>query len=286
MPRGLDFPEPGELVVCTVADVKNFGAFVWLDEYPTESGRKKLDIRAMSPDKADAVPFESGDFREGFIHITEVAPGWIKYIRDYVREGQKAVCKVMKVDEAKGHVDLSLKAVNEHQKREKVQQFKNEQKADKLMEFVAAKLGATIDACWDDFGYVLVDKFGSLYGAFETAVVDEGKIEKISPGAAWVSGFVAVAKENITPPYVDIDGYVEIMCPRPDGAKHIRDALVRVQKEDKVRVGVQYIGAPKYRLLVRAEDYKTAEEEMAKAAQKVIKYIETHGGEGKFIRRE
>ena len=286
MPRGLDFPEPGELVVCTVADVKNFGAFVWLDEYPTESGRKKLDARAINPNKAEAVPFVSGDFREGFIHITEVAPGWIKYIRDYVREGQKAVCKVLKVDEAKGHVDLSLKAVNEHQKREKVQQFKNEQKADKLMEFVAAKIGATVDACWDDFGYALVDKFGSLYGAFETAVVDEGKIDKIAPGAAWVSALVAVARESITPPYVDIDGYVEITCPRPDGAKHIRDALVKVQKDEKVRVSVQYIGAPKYRLLVRAEDYKTAEEEIQKAAAKVIKALTAKGGEAKFHRKD
>lgn len=286
MPRGLEFPEPGELVVCTVADVKNFGAFVWLDEYPTESGRKKLDARSKSPEKADAIPFESGDFREGFIHITEVAPGWIKYIRDYVREGQKSVCKVLKVDEAKGHIDLSLKAVNEHQKREKIQQFKNEQKADKLLEFVAAKLGTTVDACWDEFGYALVDKFGSLFAAFETAVVDEGKIAKLAPGAAWVPAFVAVARESITAPYVDIDGYVEITCPRPDGAKHIRDALVKVQKDDKVHVSVQYIGAPKYRLLVRAEDYKTAEEEMQKAAQKVIKYVEAHGGEGKFIRRE
>ena len=286
MPRGLDLPEPGELVVCTVSDVKNFGAFVWLDEYPTESGREKLDARSKNPDKADAVPFASGDFREGFIHITEVAPGWIKYIRDYVREGQKSVCKVLKVDEAKGHVDLSLKSVNEHQKREKVQQFKNEQKADKLLEFVAAKIGATVDACWDDFGYALVDKFGSLYAAFETAVVDEAKIDKIAPGAPWVAALVAVAGENITPPYVDIDGYLEVTCPRPDGAKHIRDALVKVQKDDKVRVSVQYIGAPKYRLLVRAEDYKTAEEEIAKAAQKVIKSIESHGGEGKFIRKE
>ena len=286
MPRGLDFPEPGELVVCTVADVKNFGAFVWLDEYPTEKGRQKLSLRAKNPDKADAIKFETGDFREGFIHITEVAPGWIKYIRDYVREGQKAVCKVLKVDESKGHIDLSLKAVNEHQKREKIQSFKNEQKADKLMEFVALKLGKTEDACWDEFGYALVDKFGSLYAAFEAAVVDEKTIDKVGAGAPWVAAFLAVARENITPPYVDIDGYLEVTCPRPDGAKHIRDALVKAQKSDKVSVKVQYIGAPRYRLLVRANDYKTAEEEIQRTAQKVIKSIEAHGGEGKFIRKE
>ena len=271
--------------MCTVTDVKNFGAFVWLDEYPTEKGVQKLALRAKSDNKDD-VKYAGGDFREGFIHITEVAPGWIKYIRDYVREGQKAVCKVLKVDEAKGHIDLSLKAVNEHQKREKVQAFKNEQKADKLLEFVGGKLGKTTDECWDEFGYALVDKFGSLWAAFELAVVDDAKIAKAAEGAPWLDAFLAVARENITPPYVDIDGYVEITCPRPDGAKHIRDALLKVTKQDRVSVSVHYIGAPRYRLLVRANDYKTAEEEMTKAAQKVIKYIESHGGEGKFIRRE
>src|SRR3972149_6245811 len=232
MPRGSEFPESGELVVCTVADVKNFGAFVWLDEYPTEKGREKLALRAKVTEKADEIPFASGDFREGFIHITEVAPGWIKYIRDYVREGQ------------------------------------------------------TGEEGWEESGYALVDKFGSLYAAFEAAVVDEKAIERIGPGAAWVRSFLEVARENITPPYVDIDGYLEIQCPRPDGARHIRDALVKVQRADRVSVKVQYIGAPRYRLLVRANDYKTAEEEIQKAAQKVIRSIEAHGGEGKFIRKE
>src|SRR2546427_2905452 len=187
MPRGMDFPEPGELVVCTVSDVKNFGAFVWLDEYPTDKGRAKLALKSKNPDKADGIKFEPGDFREGFIHITEVAPGWIKYIRDYVREGQKAVCKVLKVDESKGHIDLSLKAVNEHQKREKIQEFKNEQKADKLLEFVAEKLGKTVDECWEEFGYALVDKFGSLYAAFEAGGAHEEADGKTGAGAGGVA---------------------------------------------------------------------------------------------------
>src|SRR4030067_1856783 len=101
------------------------------------------------------------------------------------------------------------------------------------MEFVALKLGKSEDACWEEFGYALVDKFGSLYAAFEAGVVDEKAIEKAGAGAGGVVGFLAVAKENITPPYVDIDGYVEIMCPKPDGAKHTRDALVKAQQTDK-----------------------------------------------------
>src|SRR4030067_515023 len=105
MARGMEFPEPGELVVCTVSNVKNFGAFTWLDAYPADKGRLKLAARAKETEKANQVPFEEGDFREGFIHITEVAAGWIKYIRDYVREGQKCVCKVLQAQAQRGPID-------------------------------------------------------------------------------------------------------------------------------------------------------------------------------------
>ena len=136
-----DFPEEGELVLGTVRDVKGFGAFITLDEYPG---------------------------KEGFIHIAEVATGWVKYIRDFVREGQKVVCKVLKVDYKKGHVDLSLKQVNDHQRREKIRDWKNEKKAEKLFEIVGQKVGKSIDESYEEFGYDLIDTFGSLYNALET----------------------------------------------------------------------------------------------------------------------
>ena len=80
MSRAREFPENGELVVCSVTNVKNFGAFVTLDEY---------------------------DGKEGFIHVRDIASGWVKYVRDFIREGQKVVCKVLGVDSQKGHIDLS-----------------------------------------------------------------------------------------------------------------------------------------------------------------------------------
>ena len=51
-------------------------------------------------------------------------------------------------------------------------------------------------------------------------------------------------------------------------------------------VKVQYIGAPRYRLVVRAPDYKSAEEEIQKAAARILKHIEAKGGAGKFLRKE
>lgn len=253
-----EFPEEAELVVCTVKNVKNFGAFVSLDEY----GEK-----------------------EGFIHIAEVATGWIKYIRDYVREGQKIVCRVLRVDPSKGHVDLSLKQVNEHQKREKIQQWKNEQKAYKLLELVAERSGKDLKEFEQEHVGDLIEKFGTLYGAFEEAVFDEKTVKEEGFTGDWVKTFVDVAKENIQPPFVDIDGFFEISCPLPDGIVHIREALTTAEKNKKAEVSIQYMGAPRYRLVVTAPDYKTAEEEMDGIVEKVIDHFISIGGEAKFSRK-
>jgi translation initiation factor 2 subunit 1 len=257
---GYDWPDEGELVVCSVSNVKNFGAFVTLDEYES---------------------------KEGFIHIAEVSSGWIKYIRDYVREGQKVVCKVLKVDKEKGHIDLSLKAVNEHQRREKIQEWKNEQKAENLLGIVATRLGKTPAECWEEFGYDLLDSFGTLYRAFEESVMDEQALEDEGFKGPWVKTFVEVARENIVPPHVMIDGYVEATDFGPDGALHLREALTKAALEsDGVSVKVQYIGAPRYRIVVRAPDYKSAEEEIQKAANRVMKALTAKGGEATFHRKD
>jgi translation initiation factor 2 subunit 1 len=254
----LEFPEEGELVVSTVKNVKNFGAFVSLDEY---------------------------EGKEGFIHIAEVATGWIKYIRDYVREGQKIVCKVLRVEPAKGHIDLSLKQVNEHQKREKIQQWKNEQKAFKLLELVAERSGKDLGEFEEEHVGELIEKFGSLYGAFEEVVFDEKTLKEEGLKGDWVKSFIEVAKENIQPPFVSIDGFFDISCPLPDGIVRIRKALAQAEKNKKADVSVQYVGAPRYRLVVQAPDYKTAEEEMESTVEKIVAGMESAGGEAKFSRK-
>lgn len=257
MARMGEFPEEGELVVCTVQNVKNFGAFVTLDEY---------------------------DDKEGFIHIRDVATGWVKYIRDYVREGQKIVCKVLGVDPAKGHIDLSLKSVNDHQRREKIQQWKNEKKAEKLLEIVAEKLGKTVDECYEEFGYDLIETFGTLYAAFEQCAANDKVLDEEGFEGDWKDVFVEIAKENVTPPYVEIEGYLEITCPLPDGADRIRAALFKGKEMLDERLKIQYVGAPRYRIVLTAPDYKTAEEELKKVTGSIIKEIEASGGEGIFHR--
>jgi len=251
------FPEEGDLVVCTVNSVKSFGAFVELEEYPG---------------------------KEGFIHVAEIATGWVKRMSDYVREGQRIVCKVQNVDRAKGHIDLSLKKVNAHQKREKIQEWKNEQKAVKLIEIVAERIGMAAAEFMSKYGARLAEEFGNHYAAFESAA-EAGALPSSFKGD-WVNEFVAVAKENVTISTAKVDGIIEITCPGGDGIEKIKAALAMAEdmSSESGTVKVQYVGAPKYRIVATEAEFKVAEDLLRKAAEKAVKEIQKQGGTGKFER--
>jgi translation initiation factor 2 subunit 1 len=46
------------------------------------------------------------------------------------------------------------------------------------------------------------------------------------------------------------------------------------------------VGAPRYRITVKAPDYKVAEEQLRDAADRAVKAITKLGGAGQFIRGE
>jgi translation initiation factor 2 subunit 1 len=257
VPMRSDLPEEGELVIGTVTSIRNFGAFVTLDEFGG---------------------------REAFIHLSEVATGWVKYIRDHIREGQKIVARVLRIDAVKGQVDLSLKRINDHQRREKVQGWKNEQRANRLVAVVAEQLKSDLEAAYALFGDTLVEKYGSLFAAFEVASADPKRFAKENGKAAWVNAFLKVAEENLVPPKVAVRGVLELTDPSPDGVGHIREALVAAEKTDPVAVRVHYIGAPRYRVLVSGTQYKQAEEVLKKATEAALGAIRQSGGQGSFTR--
>ncbi len=255
-----DYPEEGELVVGTVTKVQNFGAFIALEEYPG---------------------------REGFVHIREVAAGWVKRIRDYVREQQRVVCKVNGLDKRKGHVDLSLKAVNDHQRRETIQNWKNEQKADKLVEMFCEKTGMSEEDFQKDVLPTVMEIWGAMYPAFQDASEygDEAFKEE-GVDAPWVAQFVEFSKENIQAQTVELAGFVEIQSGAPDGVKKVSKALKAAEKSpfDDVKIEVGYLGAPMYRIEVVAPDFKIAEEQLRGAADRAVKAIQKDGGSGAFHR--
>jgi len=254
-----EWPSEGELVICNVKTVKDFGAFLEPEEY---SGK------------------------EGFVHISEISSGWVKRIQDHIQEGEKRVCKVLRVDKGKGHIDLSLKQVNDHQKREKLQAWKNQKKADNLLKIVSERYGKELEECYEEFGFGLSDEFGSLYKAFEEVSLNPDILEQKGFEGEWIEYFVEVAEENISPPYVSITGFVEISSTNPNGVEDIKESLSAFEDTDDSQVEISYVAAPKYKVEIRSEDYKIAEEIFEEQAKNAVDKIEELGGKGEYFREE
>jgi translation initiation factor 2 subunit 1 len=255
-----NFPEEGDIVIGNVSDVKSFGAFVELLEYPK---------------------------KEGMVHISEVSSGWIKNIRDHIKKGQRVVAKVVRVNPNKNQIDLSLKRVTDQQKRAKVQEWKRFQRAEKLLQFASEKLGKSLEDAWKEVGYTIEEEFGELYVAFESLVIEgEEAFEDLDVPAKWTKELEKIAKENIELSNVKVDGMLSLSTTEPDGIKVIKKAIKANPYED-VQVDVSYIGAPKYRIEVIAPDYKSGEEVLRSVANEamndIVKYAD---GKGDFIRIE
>ena len=138
-------PSEGELVVVSVTTVKQNGAYVSLDEF---------------------------EGIEGFIFIGEIASGWVKNIRAFVREGQRLICKVMRTRKDGTSLELSLKSVSEERRRDRLQEWKNEQRASKLLELVANNIKQDPDELRKEVKNDLVSNYESLYRAFEESVIN------------------------------------------------------------------------------------------------------------------
>ncbi|WP_226021495.1 translation initiation factor IF-2 subunit alpha [Halomicrobium salinisoli] len=254
------WPEPGELAVGRVDEIEDFGVFVDLLEY---------------------------EDKRGLTHISEVASGWIKNVRDHVNEGQTVVVKVLEVDEDAQQINLSIKDVNDHQRKEKIQEWKNEQKADNWMELAFGE-----DLPGEQYAAIaneLLAEFGSMYDGFEQAAIHGHEaLEETDLDDDEVDQIVETARENVSVPYVTVSGYVDLTCPEGDGVEVIKEALQAAEGNgevpEEVQLEVTYVGSPEYRIRVQAPDYKRAESELEDSAERARTVVAEHGGSGDFHR--
>ena len=253
-------PEEGELVVVTVKNVKQNGVYVDFDEYPG---------------------------LEGFIFIGEIASGWVKNIRSFVRDGQRLICKVMRTKKDGSSLELSLKSVSEERRRDRLQEWKNEQRSLQLLKVCGEKVGWS-EAERDSLGEDLVSSFGTLYTAFEEAAMNETAIIDAGFEGDWITEFIEIAIENIIPPFVEIKGSLNLSINVDNGVDVIRDALISAEQysseKDEVSVMCFHDGAPEYRLVLKAPDFKTAEDLWVEVTDSIIKIMEENGGQAATFR--
>ncbi len=260
--RRREWPKVGELVIATVHRITDYGAYVLLDEY--------------------------GD-KEGLLHISEISSSWVRNIRDWVREGQKVVLKVIRVNPRRGHIDLSLRRVSEVEKRNKFLEWKRARRARSILATAANRLNVpaeeVINAVWDR----LENEFGEVLAGLE-AVAEEGAdfLIKLGVPEHIAKAVAEVAQERMRKKEVKIAGILTLTSPAPDGVNRIKKALLEAESScpSPAKANIYAIGAPRYRVEIIADDYKMAERALKAVAEKALEVIRQLGGQGSFEREE
>ena len=259
--RKPQWPEIGDLVIATIESVTDYGAYVNLDEYD----------------------------KRGLLHVSEISSSWIRNIRDFVREGQKVVLKVTRVNLEKGHIDLSLRRVTKRARIEKIRQWKQDRKAEALLRGVAEKLSLPTEEVYQKAGALLEEKYG-LYDGFEKLAKEGPEVlTDIGVPENLAKTFAEVAEERIRVKMVKVKGTLEIRCMEPNGVKVIKDTFQNAKKTRKTKdakIRFYVVAAPKYGLEILAENYKRAEEVLQEVSQNVVSNIVDAGGQGSFRREK
>ena len=242
-----DMPEVGELVLALVTSMSSHGAKVVLEEYNN---------------------------MYGFLHVSEIATGWVKNVSRFITVNQKVVLKVIRVDSARTEVDLSLRQVSGEDRKQKLLSIKRYDKSRSIFDTLQTKAKLTEDQKNEYFDKV-ENQFGTVYSGLEELIRDRDEtFDKLGIPKKVVTELANISKSKISIPMVNVTGIIQVTTQDPDGINLIKSSMSQVlsNKAGK-KVEISYLGSPKYKITVYSEDYKSAEKKLSSAVEKIKKSI-------------
>ncbi len=248
------FPEDSEIVLCTVTKVNPNSVFVNVNEYD----------------------------KPGMIHISEISPGRIRNIRDFVVENKVIVCKVLHVDKEKNHIDLSLRRVNETLRRNKLEEIKQEQKAEKIIELTAVKLKKDFKKVYDELSKPILEEYGMVHNAFADAAAGKIKLSDLKIPKEYAKELEELVAKRFRPEKLPVVGILKLSTYAEDGVEIIKKLLEKIEKIKNAEVS--YLGAGNYRIHIDSEDVKKDEKLLDEKINEILEEIRKHDGTGSFTK--
>lgn len=205
--------EPGDIVMCTVERIVGTTVFVKID-----------------------------DNGEGTIILSEIAPGRIRNLRDYVVPKKRIVCKVLRI--SRDRIDLSLRRVTPKEQKELLEIYQQEQSCKSILKTVLGeKSQETIEK---------ICSTGNVSEFFDAAKKDKKELEKIV-GKANAEKIISILKTQKQKTY-EIKKEISLTTTKANGLSLIKEILGKTNG-----VKVKYVAAGKYFLIAESTDPKKAE---------------------------
>jgi translation initiation factor 2 subunit 1 len=247
------FPEPTDLVMCTVTNIQHNSTFVSIHEYD----------------------------RQGMITISEIAPGRIRNIRDYVVEGKIVICKVLNVNKERGYIDLSLRRVTESQRRQKSDEVKQETKAEKIIELAAHELKIPFEQLYTKIADVVLKQYFYVYQVFDDVINDSFDLKSIMDEKTAIL-LEKTIRDKIKPKQIIIAGDVSMSVWDENGVEIIKNALINAVSGTDAKIN--YMGGGRYRIIVKGTDYKIVEKILKDSSDSIINVIKNAKGKIEYER--
>ena len=228
----------GEIILVNITKIMPHGAYCELVEY-----------------KADA-----------YLPISEVASGWIKNIHEFIKEGQRSVAKVVFVDQTKKALDVSLKKVTSKEKKDKINDYNLEKRAEKFF------MQAVKASNKENELPILKEKLSQSMGTYNELLdlVVEKKLPVGLLDARLRKAFEEIVEKNVKPKEYEVGYSVELHALNKKGdVATIREAFGEVES---LGVEVLYEGAPHYKLRAKGLSYPEVEGKIKEAEKVLDKY--------------
>lgn len=248
------FPDVGELVVATISQVFDHGAYVVLEEYNR--------LKAYLP-------------------WSEITARHFKDVKEVLREGQRVVAKVIRVNRSRSppEIDISTKRVSDEERRSKAIMWKRAQKAHNILKLAAERLGMSLEDIYKAFGWRLEDRYREIMMGLEELVIrGEEAASGLNIDPKILETVINEARKHIEIKKVSIEGIAVARSRAPDGVVRVKNLLGEIlgtvsskYSSQGVSASIYTLGAPRYRVALEGTDYKVLEKALSEAVDAASK---------------
>ena len=199
---------------------------------------------------------------EGCIVTSEIAPGRIRNIRDYVVPKKKIVCKILRI--SGDRIDLSLRRVTQKEQKEIKEKYNQEKSYESILKSVLGeKSGEIIEK---------IQKKEKIYDFLQEAKENPKELEKLV-GEENAKKIISILKTQKQKKAI-LKREIFLTTTKPDGIILIKNFLGTIKE-----VEIKYISAGRYFLKSESEDIKKTDQKLQKILIELEKEAKNKGVE-------
>lgn len=226
--------EEGDLVLCTVDRIIGTAVFVKIEDEP----------------------------REGTIVVSEIAPGRIRNLRDYVVPKKKIVCKILRI--SPDRVDLSLRRVSQNEKKQVMEEHSQEKSYENILKSI---LG-------EDAKQIInkIKEKESLYSFFEEIKQNPKQLEKLVGEDNSARILQIINKQKIKKLLIKKE--FKLSSAKPNGLELLKELLGGIKDAE-----IRSLAAGKFSIKSQSDDPKKEEKKLKIILEDIEKKAKEKGME-------